>query len=43
MTTIHVRAAWAGDQSALARIFRDASLSNAGDRAALRVRHDEAD
>jgi N-acetylglutamate synthase-like GNAT family acetyltransferase len=35
MGTMTVRAAEAGDHPALARIFRQASLSNAGDRDAL--------
>jgi ribosomal protein S18 acetylase RimI-like enzyme len=39
--TIHVRGARAGDLSALTRIFRRASLSNAGDREAL-LAHPEA-
>jgi GNAT superfamily N-acetyltransferase len=35
MSAIHVRVANADDEPALARIFREASLSNAGDRDAL--------
>jgi N-acetylglutamate synthase-like GNAT family acetyltransferase len=35
MSTVHVREARADDGPVLARIFRRASLSNAGDRAAL--------
>jgi GNAT superfamily N-acetyltransferase len=41
MSTIHVRDADAHDEPALARIFRRASLSNAGDRNAL-LAHPEA-
>ena len=41
MSAVHVRDAHAGDEPALARIFRRASLSNAGDRAAL-LAHPEA-
>src|SRR3954451_12585148 len=41
MSAIHVRVAYADDEPALARIFRDASLSNAGDRDAL-LAHPEA-
>src|SRR4051812_20277401 len=41
MSTFSVRDAVAGDEPALARIFRAASLSNAGDRDAL-LAHPEA-
>jgi N-acetylglutamate synthase-like GNAT family acetyltransferase len=41
MSTIHVRVAHADDEPALARIFREASLSNAGDREPL-LAHPEA-
>ena len=41
MSAIHVRDAHANDEPALARIFREASLSNAGDRDAL-LAHPEA-
>ena len=41
MPTIHVRTAGSADEPALARIFRRASLSNAGDRDAL-LAHPEA-
>ena len=41
MGTIEVREATATDEPAVARIFRDASLSNAGDRAVL-LAHPEA-
>jgi hypothetical protein len=41
MNTIHVRDAYAHDEPALARIFRMASLFNAGDREAL-LAHPEA-
>jgi ribosomal protein S18 acetylase RimI-like enzyme len=41
MSRIHVRDADPGDEPALARIFREASLSNVGDRDAL-LAHPEA-
>src|SRR5690348_3198662 len=41
MSAIHVRDAHAEDEQALARIFREASLSNVGDRDAL-LAHPEA-
>jgi len=41
MTGIRIRDAHAGDEEVLARIFRDASLSNAGDRDSL-LAHPEA-
>jgi ribosomal protein S18 acetylase RimI-like enzyme len=41
MSTIHVRDADPRDEAALARIFREASLSNVGDRDAL-LAHPEA-